>query len=55
MVPYSITLIPLTEDLQAVDPELLEPFYSNDVVIDGLMRLSAKLLCLIIEWVLDRM
>ena len=54
MVPYIITLIPLTEELQAVDPELLDPFYSNDLVIDGSMRLSAKLLCLIVECGLSR-
>ena len=36
MVMYGITLVPLAEDLRAVDLPLLSPFYADDAVFDSL-------------------
>ena len=35
MVLYGITLFPLAEELRAVDPGLLSPFYEDDAAFDG--------------------
>ena len=37
MVLYGITLIPLTEELQAANPGLLSPFYAKDASFNGLV------------------
>ena len=49
MVLYRITLVSLAEDLRAVDPGLLSPFYADDVAFDGSARRSAHLLNLLME------
>ena len=54
MVIYGITLVPLVEDLQAVDPGILTPFYTEDTVFDGLVRCSTQLLNIILERVPKR-
>ena len=46
---YGITLIPLVEELQAADPGLITPFYSDDVEFNGLALSSAQLLKLLME------
>ena len=35
MVLYGIPLVPLAEELQAADPELLSPFYADDAAFDS--------------------
>ena len=35
MVLYGITLVPLAEELRAVDSGLLYPFYEDDAAFDG--------------------
>ena len=54
MVLYRITLVPLAENLRDADTTLLSPFYTDDVVFDGLERRSAAQLHLLMEWVLDQ-
>ena len=54
MVLYMITLIPLAEELRAVDPGLLSPFYVDDMAFDGSAGRGAKLLKLIMERGADR-
>ena len=49
IVLYGITLIPLAEELKAVDLGLLYPFYAEDAAFDGLARQSAQLLKLLME------
>ena len=44
MVLYSITLVPLTEELRVADLGLLSTIYADDAVFDGLARQSAQLL-----------
>ena len=54
MVLYSITLIPLAEELQAADPVILSPFYEDDAAIDSLARCSAQLLNLLMKRGMDQ-
>ena len=54
MFLYSITLFPLVEELQAADPGLLTPFYSDDAEFDRLVRTSVQLLKLLMERGPDR-
>ena len=54
MVLYRITLVPLAEELQAVDPGLLSPFYADDAAFDSLERRSAQLLKLLMKRGPDR-
>ena len=49
MVLYSITLVPLSEELQAADPGILTPFYADDVAFDRSTRRSAELLKMLME------
>ena len=51
---YGINLVSLAEELQAADPGLLSPFYSNDVTLDGSAQRSAHLLKLLMKWGPDR-
>ena len=51
---YMITLFPLVWELQAADPGLLTPFYSDDAEFDGLVRTSVQLLKLLMERGPDR-
>ena len=53
-VLYRITLVPLEEELQAADPGLLSPFYTDDAAFDGLARRSAQLLKLLMKRGPDR-
>ena len=54
MVLYGITLVPLTEELQAADPGLLSQFYADYAAFNGSARRSAKLLKLLINRGPDR-
>ena len=54
MVLYRITLVPLAEELQAVDPGLLSSFYADDAEFDGSARRSAQLLNLLMKRGTDR-
>ena len=54
MVLYRITLVPLEEELRAVDPGILSPFYADDAAFDGLARQSAQLLKPIMKMGMDR-
>ena len=54
MVLYSITLVPLANQLRAADPGLLSPFYADDAVFDGLAQRSAQLLKLLMKRGPDR-
>ena len=54
MVFFGITLVPLAEELRAVDSGLLSPFYADDAAFDGSARQSAHLLNLLVERGLDR-
>ena len=49
MVLYSITLIPLTEDIWAADPGLLTPFYSYSSVFNELSRHITQMMKLLLE------
>ena len=49
MVLCGITLIPLVEELRAVDSGLLSPFYVDDAAFDGSARRSAQLLKLLMK------
>ena len=49
MVLYGITLVPRAEELIAEDPNLLCPFYADDVAFDCLARQSSQLLKLLIK------
>ena len=49
MVFNGITLIPLAEELRAVDSVLLSPLYADDAVFEGLERQSAQLLKMLME------
>ena len=49
MFLYSITLVPLSEELQAADPGILTPFYADDVAFDRSTRRSAELLKMLME------
>ena len=53
MVLYRITLVPLAQELRAVDPGLLFPFYPDDVAFDGSAQRSTQLLKLLIRRVPD--
>ena len=54
MVLYGITLVPLAEELRAVDPGLLSPFYLYNAVFDGSARRSAQILKLLMKRGPDR-
>ena len=54
MVLYRITLVPLAKELRAADLWMLEPFYADDVLFDGLAQQSAQLLKLLMERGPDR-
>ena len=54
MVLYSITLVPLSEELSAADPGILSPFYADDADFDGLGQQSAQLLNLLMKMGPDR-
>ena len=54
MVLYGITLVPLAEELRAVDLEPLFPFYADDAAFDGSERRSAQLLKMLMKRGLDR-
>ena len=54
MVPYGITLDPLTKDLRDADPRLISPFYANDAAFEGLVRRSTAKVCLLMERGPDR-
>ena len=54
MFLYRITLFPLVEELQAVDPGLFTPFYLYDAEFDGLVITSVQLLKLLMEKETDR-
>ena len=49
MVLYGIALIPLAEELQAPDPEIVAPFYADDAAFDGSAQRSAQLLNMFVE------
>ena len=49
MVLYRITLVPLPEELRAVDMGLLSPFYADDAAFDGSAQQSAQLLNLLMK------
>ena len=49
MVLYGIPLVPLAEELRAVDPENVSPFYADDAALDGSARQNAQLLKLLME------
>ena len=49
MVLYEITLVPLAEDLRAVDLGLLSPFYADDAAFDRSARRSAQILKLLMK------
>ena len=49
MVLYNITLVPLLEELRGADPNLLSPFYADDVAFNRLARRSAAQLCLLMD------
>ena len=55
MVLYGVTLDPLAEELQAVDPGLLSPLYADDADFDGSARRSAQLLKLLMGRGPDRL
>ena len=48
MVLYSIIIVPLEEELQAVDTGLLSPFYADDAVFVVFVGRIAQLLKLIL-------
>ena len=54
MVLYGITIVPLIEELGAVDPGRLSPFYAHDAAFGSLERRSAQLLKLLMERGTDR-
>ena len=54
MVLYSITLVPLAEDLRAADPGLLSLFYVEDAVFSRSAQRSAHLLKLLMKRGPDR-
>ena len=54
MVLYGITFVLLEEELRAVDPGLLSPFYADDAALDGSARRSAQLLKLLMKRGPDR-
>ena len=54
MVLYGITLVSLVKYLGAVDLELLYPFYTDDQAFNGLARLSAQLLKLLMKRLSDQ-
>ena len=54
MVLYGITLIPLAEELRAVDPGLLSLFYADYAAFDGSAGLSAQLLKILMKRGPDR-
>ena len=54
MVFYSITLVPLVEELRAVDPGLLSTFYADNVAFDGSAQRSAQLLNMLMKMGPDR-
>ena len=49
MVLYGITLVPLAEELQDMDPTLLSPLYANDVVFYGSSWRSAAQIRLLMD------
>ena len=49
MVLYGITLVPLSEELQAADSGLPSPVYADDAEFDGSARRSAQLLKLMMR------
>ena len=54
IVLYGITLVPLAEELQTADPEILSPFYADDAAFVGLAQRIAQLLNLLINRGPDR-
>ena len=49
MVLYGINLVILVEDLWAVDPGILTPFYTDNTAFDGSEQRSAWLMKLLLE------
>ena len=49
MVLYSITLVPLADELRSAYPGLLSLFYANDAVFDSLVQKISQLLNLLME------
>ena len=54
MVLYGITLVPLAEELRAVDSGLLYLFYVDDMAFDGLAKFCSHILKLLMEMEPDR-
>ena len=54
MFLYSITIIPLEEELQAADLGILIPFNTDDAAFDESARRSAHILKLLMERGLER-
>ena len=54
MVLYGITLVPLAEELIAVDPGFLSPLYADDAAFDSLTQQSSQLLNMLLERELDQ-
>ena len=49
MVLYRITPLPLAEELQSADVEILTSFYVDDAAFDGSAQRSAHLLNMLME------
>ena len=49
MALYGITLVPLAEELRAIEPGILSLFYADNVVFHGWTRRSAQLLKLLMN------
>eukprot|EP00957_Ditylum_brightwellii_P183965 14013249-Ditylum_brightwellii.AAC.1 len=54
MVTYGITLVPLAEQIQAANAEVMAPFYANDIALDGPVGRNAHQLKLLMEHGPDR-
>eukprot|EP00957_Ditylum_brightwellii_P117734 8981842-Ditylum_brightwellii.AAC.1 len=46
---YRVALVPLAEIIQVAEKEVLAPFYTDDVGLDGPVGRNAKLLGILVE------
>eukprot|EP00957_Ditylum_brightwellii_P028913 2184347-Ditylum_brightwellii.AAC.1 len=54
MIIYGITLVPLSNLVQETDRQVLPPFYTDGIALDGAARRNACLLKVLVAWGPDR-
>eukprot|EP00957_Ditylum_brightwellii_P043932 3333101-Ditylum_brightwellii.AAC.1 len=49
MIGYGITLVPLAEQVTALEKEVITPFYADNECVDGPVRCNARIVKVLVE------